>query len=233
LEPNLAAARDVQDAVAHVVGELGAARFRTGVLLPDGIGRTLLLDAPPGVAPAQYARYKLAPTLPYPEAEAIVDVLPVGGGRMVAAAVRRPIVQEYEAVTAACGLVQERLDLAPLAVLSGRLRRAGGDGTQVEVILGEAALSLAVFKGGALHVFRSRRRHPGPDEAAWVADEADRSASLAGDDAAAVIKLLGPGAGGLALRLAELGRQAEVVAPRVPPVPAEAAELSWLGAALA
>jgi hypothetical protein len=202
-------------------------------LLPDGIGRTLLLDASPGVAPAQYARYRLAPSLPYPEAEAIIDVLPVGGGRVVAAAVRRPIVQEYEAVTAACGLVQERLDLAPLAVLAGRLRRSGEDGTQVDVILGEAALSLAVFRGGELHVFRSRRRHPGPDEAAWLADEADRSASLSGGDTAAVIHLLGPGAGALALGLAELGRQAQAVALRVPPVPAEAAELSWLGAALA
>jgi len=232
LDRNLAGTEEVRAAVAHVVKELGAERGRAAVLLPDGIGRTVLLDTTPGVAAREYARFRLASTLPYPDGEAVIDVLPAGEGRVLAAAVRRPIVQEYEAVIAACGLVQDRLDLAPLAVLAGRLRRAG-DGPEVDVILGEAALSLAAFRRGVLRVFRSRRRDPGPEEATRVAEEADRSALLAGDGAAPVLRLMGAGAGGLALDLAQRGRDAEVVAPPVAPVPAEAAELSWLAAALA
>src|SRR5207237_5951771 len=120
--------------------------------------------------------------------EAGVDVLALPGGRALASAVRRVIVEGYEAAAEAAGLELERLDLAPLAALSALAREPRGTAVSVDVILGDRALSLAAWQGGVLHVFRTRRRQSGPREPLWLGREVDRTAVLAGNGSAPRIR---------------------------------------------
>lgn len=229
LETNLRRPDDVRAATARVARELGTSGQQACLLLPDGIARTVLLEPPRGVEARDYARFRLGPRLPYPDSEASIDVLPVGGGRFLAAAVRRSVAEEYEAVAAEAGFEQCRLDLAPLAAVAGHLRRGGGRGSEVEVILGDVALSLAVYRDGELRGFRCRRRDAGADEARRVAEDVERTALFAGDGDAPALRIIGTGAASLAAELGRAGRSAEV-GPAASPqgLPAEAAELSWL-----
>ena len=125
LEPNVGAAAEVRDAVARVAREPASAASPVTVIAPHGVARLLLVEPPPGVDAAEFARYRLS-DLPYPAAEAVVDVVPVRGGRAVAAAIRRSVVEDFEAVVSAAGLRQERLDLAALAALGPLARGRGG-----------------------------------------------------------------------------------------------------------
>ena len=125
LEPNVASLPEVRDAVARVAADLGIGRTRVTVVAPQGVARLLLLELPSGVDPMEFARYRFS-DLPYPASEAVVDVLPVRGGRAVAAAMRRLVVEDYEAVVAAAGLEQERLDITSLAALAGLLKDSPG-----------------------------------------------------------------------------------------------------------
>jgi hypothetical protein len=230
LSPNLSRPEEVSAALERLRPRLGSDRVT--LVLPDGLARVLLLEAPRGAEPREYARFRLGPALPYPLAEAAVDVLPLDGRRFLAAAVRREVVAGYEAAAAAAGLVPERADLAPLAALSGLLRQPR-PASVVEIVLGDAALSLAAFDRGRLCAFRSRRRDPGPGEAARVGAEATRTAVVGGVDGPC-FRVTGPGARGFRDGLAAAGHQAEVVValPWVDPLP-EAEERPWLGAAVA
>src|SRR5262245_30583426 len=130
---NLVRPGAVADALKQLADELG----RTGrsvLVLPDGVARLLLLEAA-GEDLREYARFRLAGSLPFPAAEAIVDVLPVGAGRVLAAAVRRAVVEEYEAAAAEAGFPRERVDLSPLVALAGALKR--GREADVHAFLGE------------------------------------------------------------------------------------------------
>ena len=115
-------APEVQQALAEVARGVEGGQGPVAFILPDGVARTMLLEAPAGVAPREFARYRITPGLPYAPEEALVDVLPVEGGRVLAAAVRRSVVEGYEAAAAAAGLDIERLDLSPLAALSALAR---------------------------------------------------------------------------------------------------------------
>src|SRR5205823_4367753 len=134
-----------------------------------------------GVAARELARYRVTPGLPYPPEEALVDVLPLEDGRVVAAAVRRSLVEGYEAAAAAASLEVERLDLAPLAALSALSREGRGTASSVDVILGDRALSLAAWHGGRLRALRGRLRTAGAAEPEWLAREIDRTAAAAGN----------------------------------------------------
>jgi hypothetical protein len=162
-----------------------------------------------------------------------VDVLPLDGGRILAAAVRRSVVEGYEAVAGAAGLDVERLDLAPLAALSALAREPRGTAVTVDVILGDHALSLAAWRGGALHLFRTRLRESGPREPQWLGREVDRTAVLAGNGSAPRIRAVGPGAVELLRAWSDEGRAGEPGWRAEGALPVAAAELAWLGAALA
>jgi len=234
LDANVLRPDEVGEAVARVLEQLDAGRGRVSLLLPDGVARLALLDVPAGVAPDEYARFRWAQALPYPAEEAIVDVLSLGPGRAVAAAVRRGVAHEYEAVAARARLSPDRVDLAPLAALSALVRDSPQGDSAVDVILGDAAYCLAASHGGALRVLRNRRRDAGPGEADRLQREVDRTASLAGNGTAAVrVRVAGSGARGLIGELQRTGRAA-VPAWEKPPngIPVEAAELSWLAASL-
>jgi hypothetical protein len=202
------------------------------LILPGGVARTVLLEVAAGVTAREFARFRITPGLPYPPDEALVDVLPLDGGRILAAAVRRSVVEGYEAVAGAAGLDVERLDLAPLAALSALAREPRGTAVSVDVILGDHALSLAAWQGGALHFFRTRLRESGPREAQWLGREVDRTAVLAGNGSAPRIRAVGPGAVELLRAWSDEGRAGEPGWRAEGALPVAAAELAWLGAAL-
>jgi len=157
-DPNVVDMAEVQRALGEVAAGVEGGRGPVALILPEGVARTALLDVPAGVTAREFARYRITAGLPYAPDEALVDVLPVDKGRILAAAVRRSVVEGYEAVAGAAGLDVERLDLAPLAALSALAREPRGTAVSVDVILGDHALSLAAWQGGALHLFRTRLR---------------------------------------------------------------------------
>lgn len=230
LEPNLRAADEVRSALRELRGGLGDPDRRAILVLPSGVARTALLEPPAGAAPREYAQFRLTQGLPFPATDALVDVVSLGRGRFLGAAVRRSIVVEYEEAASAAGFGQERLDLAPLAALDGLLRRPSRDASGVDVILGDVALSLAAHRDGEIHVFRSRLRDRDEDEADRILAEAVRTAALAGIDSPR-IRVVGPGARALVHALsfrgltAAPGWDAPVDGARV-----EACELAWVGA---
>lgn len=231
--PNVVRPGEVADALRALARSLRVGDAAVCLLLPDGMARLVLLDVPADVTPQQYARFRIVPGLPYPAAEAVIDVLPLGPGRAVVAAARRSVIEGYEAVADQAGIVQDRLDLTPLAALSALLREPGGAaGLTVDVILGDAALCLAAHQDGVLRALRNRRRDPGPDEPGRLAEEIQRTAALAGDGAAPHVRVVGAGARDLLARwrvtggTAEPGWRSEGGATG-----AEVSELAWLGGA--
>ncbi len=229
-ERNLVRPDEVREALVQVAAALEAGRAPAALILPAGTARIVLLDLPSGVTAREYARYRLGGALPYPAEEAVVDVLRLDGGRMLAAAVRRAVLQEYEDVAAAAGLVQERLDLAPLAALAALLADRGAEGAGVDVILGDAAVSFASHDAAGLRAFRTRLRDAGPGEAERLRDEADRTA--AGNGGPPLLRVVGPGAGALLRAWAEAGRLAVPGWQADGSLPVDPAELAWLGGAL-
>jgi hypothetical protein len=230
LEPNLGVPDQVRSALRDLRRSLDDPDRGAILVLPSGVARAALLD-PADASPREYARFRLTQGLPYPATEWLVDVVPLGRGRFLGAAVRRSIVAEYEEAAAAAGWVQERLDLAPLAALDGLSRRPheGGDG--VDVILGDVALSLAAHKDGAVRGFRTRLRDRDDDEAGRIQAELERTGAAAGVDPARV-RVVGPGARSLIHALSFRGLTAAAGwEARLEGLPVEACELPWLGAA--
>jgi hypothetical protein len=200
LGDNVARPDEVRDALARLHRELGGNGRRAALILPDGIARIALLDVPRQVRPTEFARFRLAQSLPFAATEALIDGLEAPPGRFLAAAVRRSVVRGYEAVAAAAGFAQERVDLSPLVALQPLLRRAERAFTALAVVLGDAAFSMAYFDAGRLAVFRNRRRDPGGHEYVRLRDEILRTAALAdrlrpgvafGSDAPELVAALG------------------------------------------
>ena len=233
LEDNVVRVDEIRDALASVRSSLKTNGRRAALILPDGLARVQLLEVPRGVPPLEYARYRMAQGLPYPPGDAIVDALDLGGRRFLCAAVRRAVVESYETVAAATGLDQDRVELAPLAAVAGLRRLHGADST-VDVILGDAAISLAASRGRELRAFRSRRRDRGADETRWLHEEVDRTSALSGEPAASRVRVVGTGAPAVVQGLESLGRKVEPgwSLPDGPDLPVQAMELAWLGAAL-
>jgi hypothetical protein len=174
--PNLQRPDEVRSAVRRATEGRGR---RATLVLPDGVARVALVEVPDGADPRDYVLFRLAPSLPFPAAEAIVDALAAGGRRAVGAAVRRATVAEYEQAAAAAGLEVERVHLAPLVALAG-LMRFGARGA-VHAVLGDVAMCLAAFRDGVPVAVRSRRRDRSSGEASRLRVEASRTAALAGD----------------------------------------------------
>src|SRR5262249_5892022 len=104
VSPNVLRPADLREALSRLRARLG----RVGgapLVLPEGPARLLRLGVD-GDDVRDYARFRLAAGLPYPLEEAVVDVLRVGGGRALAAAVRRSVVEEYEAAAAGAGFAR-------------------------------------------------------------------------------------------------------------------------------
>ena len=232
LETNVVRPAEIREAARAVVAELGGAGRPGIVALPDGVARLGLLDVAPGTDAREYARFRLGPQLPYPASDAIVDVSPLGGGRFLAAAVRRDIAAEYEALAEAAGLAADRVDLAPVAALTALRER--DKGAHLDVVLGDAAFSVAFFDNQAVLALRSRRRDPGPDEAERIGREVERTALLGPAGTTARVRVVGPGARRVAEALNAAGFQAQAGWGDMPRLPAAATEeLAWLAVGLA
>jgi hypothetical protein len=232
---NLVRPEEVAASLRAVAAGLGAHRGPATLVLPHGVARTLLLDLPDRAVPREYARFRLATGLPYPIAEAVVDVLPLEGGRVLASAVRRTVVAEYEAVAREAGLEPGRVDLAPLAAAAG-LRSCTREGASsgVAVVLGDAACAFVAFDGPQILNFRSRRRDRSPQEPRRLRDDALRTGALAGFGGDAALVLSGAGARSTADRLAADGLMTRVASlcPALGPAQETAAH-PWLAAAFA
>jgi hypothetical protein len=221
--PNLPRADEVREAVRRAVEERGG---RATLVLPDGVARVALVDLPEGADARDYVLFRLAPSLPFPAGDAIVDALPAGGRRVVGAAVRRATVAEYEQAVVAAGLAVEQVHLAPLVALAGLMRSGARDA--VHAVLGDVAMCLAAFRDGVPVALRSRRRDRSTGEASRLRREASRAWSLAGDGKDPV-RLVVSGAEAARLRH-ELGREIAGRGLEGPGEWPDAAEApSWLG----
>lgn len=229
LGDNVARPDEVRDALARLHRELGGNGRRAALILPDGIARIALLDVPRQVRPTEFARFRLAQSLPFAATEALIDGVEAPPGRFLAAGVRRSVVRGYEAVAAAAGFAQERVDLSPLVALQPLLRRAERAFTVLAVVLGDAAFSMAYFDAGRLAVFRNRRRDPGGAEYVRLRDEILRTAVLAGSAAAPRVVAFGSDAPELAAALGNEGYEASAGHSGS----GEPGDAAWLGAAVA
>jgi hypothetical protein len=233
-EKNVRRADEVRDALALVARSLDAAREPIAFLLPDGVARLALLEAPEGVRPDEYARYRMAPGLPYPIRDAVVQTEAAGPRRVLAAVARASVIAEYEDAVRSAGLVQARVDLAPLAGLHA-LRRAAARGTGcVDVVLGDAAYSLALHDGRGLRVLRNRRRDRDEGEPRRLALEIERALRHAAIDGRLPARVVGPGAMALLRELAAAGGTAEPGwAIEGKGLAVDAVEVPWLGSLFA
>jgi len=230
VEENLLRPDDVRAALEAARTAAGRNGSRVSLVLADGLARPLLVEAPRGVEPREFARFRLGPGLPYPPAEAIVDGLAVGGGRFLAAAIRQKVVRSYELVAESVGLTVERVAVAGLGAVAGFLS-AAERGNLAVAVLGDAAVSVGVFRSGALAAYRSRLRLHDAGETARLRDEILRTARLAGAEELARVSVVGPGARALGSALTRLGLVSEPGwGPGADP---EAAESVWPGAASA
>jgi hypothetical protein len=233
-DPNLVRPEEVREALVRVVHTLDATREPIAFLLPDGVARLVLLDAPANVRPEEYARYRLSPGLPYPAREAVVQAEPAGPGRVLAAVARRSVIAEYEELARSAGLVQDRMDLAPLAGLQALRRAAPGTGVGADLVLGDAAYSLALHDAGALRVLRNRRRDRDGDEPRRLGLEIERVLRMGALEATPRVRVVGPGASDLVRELAAAGATVEPGwAADGQGMPIEAAEVPWLGSLFA
>jgi hypothetical protein len=227
LGPNLQRPDEVRGAVRRAVVGRGG---RATLVLPDGVARVALVDLPEGAEPRDYVLFRLAPSLPFPAAEAIVDTLPVAGRRVVGAAVRRATVAEYEQAVAGVGLDIEQVHLAPLVALAGLMRSGSRDA--VHVVLGDVAMCLAALRGGLPVALRSRRRDDSTGEAARLRREASRTWGLAGDGRDPM--RLGVSGAGAARVRRDLGEESAGRGLEGPADWLDAAEApSWLGGLVA
>lgn len=205
VDPNVVRFDEVRAALERVARDLGSNGRAVTCALPGGTARAAVFPSPRGVGAEEFVRFRLGSSLPYPASEAVARLLPAGRGRVLAAAVRRSVIEGYEAALEAAGMRRERIDVAPLAAVRVLRARLRGRGAVVTLILGAWAASLALLEGGALRVFRSRRRAAGAGEAEWIAEEVQRTALLAAGRAAAEVCVAGVDAEGLARELETLG----------------------------
>jgi len=217
---NLGRADEVREALGRALQRLGRGGGVT-LVLPDGVARLALVTLAAAADARDYVRFRLAGSLPWPATDGLVEVLPVGRGRVIGAAVRRATVAEYEQLAASAGLETERVHLAPLLALAG----VGRARDAVHVMLGDAAVCLAAVRDGGVAALRSRRRDVAEDEALRLFDEAERTARLAGDGAGAPRVVF---SGADAARLcARAGGEPAALVPGTAEWP-QAAEAAWL-----
>jgi hypothetical protein len=205
-ETNIVDRDAVLEAVSRVLAALGARSSPVTLVLPDGTARTGLVEPPGNVAPDHFARFRLGQGLAFPASEAIVGTLKVAGGAHLAGLVWRRIVNEYEQVLADAGAAVARAELAPFLAVAGLGAGKGAEGGVVDVILGDAAYSLAHSDGGGLRAFRTRRRTRSADTGRIV-DEAERTAMAAGQEPQQM-RVVGRGASLVLAELLRRGRRA-------------------------
>jgi hypothetical protein len=232
-ERNLVKPDEVRRALREVMGP-APSRGAVVLVLPHGVARLAVLDLPRGAEVREYARFRLAASEPRFASDALIDFLPLDRGRVLAAAVRREVVTEYEEAAAAAGIDHGRVDLAPLAAAASVLRQArSAPSPSVAVVLGDVACLLMACEGGRVLAVRTRRRDLGRGEAERLRLDALRTALAAGMAGEPELLFAGSGARGVLDHLAAAGRAARLLfaGPEAGPLP-EAGSRPWLAAAL-
>ena len=207
----------VKEALLELLGRLGRPP-RATLVLPMGLARLALLDPPPQTEAREYARFRLGPTLPFASEDAIVDVLPAGRSRVLAAAIRREVVAAYEDLAASCGLGLERIDLMPLRAVAAR--RVSGPGSGLDVILGDRAFAVLLHEQEEIQAFHLRWREPGPADHGRIVRVVEQTGRDHGGAVAPRVLVLGEGGRELAEALLARGRPAQA-----------GSEMAFLGAA--
>lgn len=204
------------------------------LVLPDALARLVLLEAPRAVSAKDFARFRLAGSLPFGIDEAHVGALHLPTGGLLAAALARPVVAEYEALLEQAGWAPEAVVLGPLASLDAWLGR-GVTEERAALVWGDGGVVLALVAAGRLRLVRSRLRTPGlslAEEVAWWASELQGSVMAAGLALLPGLEVLGPGAAQVSLALQRAGVPADAPSA-LPGVPPEAADWAWLSSAAA
>jgi hypothetical protein len=235
LEPNVLRREEVTEAVKAVGRSLGFAAHGVRVLLPSGVARIMLLKGgASGVDVRDLARFRLARSLPYPEGEALVDVVRVSREGHLGVAIRRGIVESYEAVLVGAGIRKESLDLTPVAALVGLEALSPKVGT-CSLVLGDTAATWAFRGRDGLLALRSRLRDTGEGEPSRLAEELERTRLVsAGGLTVRLIRVVGPGSAEVIASFLRLGLSAEPGwTMRGVSVAKEGNEIPWLGAAVA
>ena len=231
VDDNLADPDGVREAVREAASKAGLGRGPVTLVLPGACLCATVAAAPRGADPREFARFRLGAHLPYPASEAVCEAVPVPGGRLVLAAVRRSVLDRYERLLTEAGLRPGRVDVAPLAWI-GALGSAAGPGLVADVVLDDASVFFVVAVDGVLSVVRRRLRDPGPEEGARLLSEARRTAASLRADSPARLRFRGREAPGLVEGLG--ASRVELASPApVAGLPAELAHAAWLGAVVA
>ena len=225
--PALQAAEAVRQAAARALAGVSARPGeRASLLLPDGLARLVLLDVPPRIEPAQFARFRLGPQLPFAPTEAVFGCLALAGGKHAAAGLRRGLVESYEGLARSVGLSPAGAFLASLAALEASRRHGWREA--LAVLLGDTTVLLVALRSGRVaslrHLLRAETGEPERLQA-----EGQRSLTEARLPRETAWWVAGQGARAVAHALAVAGQPARLVGPGLAGAPEAAEDLAWLG----
>ncbi len=141
---------------------------------------------------------------------------------------------EYESLAKAAGFHVDRVELSTLAAAAALSRRRLPSGA-VDVVLGHTSCCLMTW--GAKGIVLVRNRLTGGHDRLdieWLLSEAIRTARSAGHDRLGGLRAVGPGASDLTHLAAQYGIAASLGWElSASPLTVSAAEMPWLGVALA
>jgi hypothetical protein len=231
-ERNVVRASDVRDALADLLSRVAPRMHRADLILPAGAAHLRLLEAGERALGSDELRLRLASGLPFPVQDAVLGAMRVGTSRWLAAAVRRSVVEEYEALASSVGLRPRRVELASLVAITGLLRQPLPEGG-IDVVLGDTTVALAVWNRGGLAHLHTRLRGDSEDDTPWLWEEIARTAVAAGHGTVPGVRAAGRGADELVRRAVAHGHAATLAwSLPLSDQGIQAAELSWLGGVL-
>lgn len=200
LKPNVRSVSELAQILGAALEGAGCERGRTALLLPDLSARGFVVSP----APARSLLSQIAPRLPFPESEVVFDVYRPGRASVLAAAVRRPVLEQYEQALEVLGYhasVVEPASLVRVPEWTRRARRAGVRELSVYVQVHPRHYTLAVFRGGDLVDFRLRLRPSG--DTAPILDELARLGTLHENCGLGLVSIAGDQSSALGAQLEE------------------------------
>lgn len=202
--PNIRSVRELAELAEDALGALGARRERVALALPD-LAITTKVFRGRGRQPERELRRELGPSLPYAVSEARCDFWRGRHGEVLAAAVREPVVRQYEQIVEAleCGLAW--VDGVSLATIP---LHPAGRGLDVDVQLYRGHYTLTVFHDGELVDVRTKLRSGGA--VSLVCREVLRVPALHESEAIESVRVLGENASAVADELARSERARDV-----------------------
>jgi Tfp pilus assembly PilM family ATPase len=199
--PNIQSVGELAQIVERALADVGVARERLALVLPDLATTTVVLPARErSRRPARELRRELAAGLPYPVGEARCDFWRGQHDEILGVAVRTAVVQQYERIVEAVDCQLGWVDSASVCHIPSQVsRRVRAERLEVHAQLYADHYCLTVVRGGELIDTRIKLRSAGDFER--VAREVLRapvlhdsetidSLHLSGKDAAAVAELL-------------------------------------------